>query len=262
MSACSRSEDSTVDGKPGPITHRQQRCRARCSLTAGTKIERADQVSILRGSMPNLKKDGELTADRSAGPGYPERARRLQVAPEQKNIDVTSLDLAADQGDADHQPRQHDGAILSDKAPNHVRNFIKLSKSGFYDGTRFHRVIRNFMIQGGCPNTKAGATGAPGTGNPGYTVDAEFGNHRHTKGVLSMARGSDINSAGCQFFICHGDASALDNKYTAFGELVEGMPTLDKIADVRVTANNHGETSVPTQPVHLYKALVLPVFAK
>jgi peptidyl-prolyl cis-trans isomerase B (cyclophilin B) len=147
-----------------------------------------------------------------------------------------------------------------DKAPKHVRNFIKLSKEGFYDGTKFHRVIKDFMIQGGCPNTKEGATGRPGTGSPGYTVPAEFNKDiRHVKGVLSMARSSDPNSAGCQFFVCHGDASSLDGSYSAFGTLDAGYDTLEKIVNVRVEPNDMGEPSSPVEPVHLYAAVVLPV---
>ena len=117
-----------------------------------------------------------------------------------------------------------------DVAPNHVRNFLKLAQSGFYDGTAFHRVIKNFMIQGGCPNTKEGATGEPGTGDPGYRIPAEFNDVKHVRGILSMARSSDPNSAGCQFFVMHGEAPGLNGQYTAFGQLESGLETLDKIA--------------------------------
>src|SRR5262245_53197722 len=100
--------------------------------------------------------------------------------------------------------------FFADKAPNHVRNFLRLSQQGFYDGLAFHRVIRNFMVQGGCPNTRAGATGQPGTGQPGTgrpggePLRAEFNDTKHVRGVLSMARGRDPNSAGSQFFLVHG----------------------------------------------------------
>ena len=115
------------------------------------------------------------------------------------------------------------------KAPKHVENFLKLAKSGFYDGTIFHRVIPNFMIQGGDPNTKGADKSNYGTGGPGYHVKAEFNNTPHTRGVLSMARSGDPNSAGSQFFIMVNTATHLDGQYTAFGKVVKGMEVADKI---------------------------------
>ena len=135
-----------------------------------------------------------------------------------------------------------------DVAPRTVDNFLKLSREKFYDGSAFHRVIKGFMIQGGCPNSKIGARGAPGTGGPGYMVKAEFNNRPHVKGVLSMARSSDPDSAGSQFFICHGDASFLNNKYTAFGKLVSGEEVLNKIANIRCVGM---EGSTPTERVEI-----------
>src|SRR5256885_13652207 len=99
-----------------------------------------------------------------------------------------------------------------DVAPKTVENFKKLARSGFYDGTAFHRIIKGFMIQGGCPNTKAGERGMPGTGGPGWKVKAEFNKKPHVRGVISMARSSDPDSAGSQFFLCPGNASFLDGK--------------------------------------------------
>lgn len=119
--------------------------------------------------------------------------------------------------------------FLSDRAPNHVANFIELAKSGFYDGTIFHRVIPGFMIQGGDPNTKSPDTSKYGTGGPGYTVNAEFNNTPHTRGILSMARSRNPNSAGSQFFIVVRDSTFLDRKYTVFGRVTEGMDVADKI---------------------------------
>jgi peptidyl-prolyl cis-trans isomerase B (cyclophilin B) len=118
-----------------------------------------------------------------------------------------------------------------DLAPNHVANFKKLARSGFYDGTCFHRVIPGFMIQGGDPNTKnEAAKDSWGQGGPGYSVKAEFNAKHHARGILSMARASDPNSAGSQFFICHADAGSLDHQYTVFGNLIKGFDVLDKIA--------------------------------
>lgn len=137
----------------------------------------------------------------------------------------------------------------SDVAPKTVENFKKLAKDGFYDGTAFHRIIKGFMIQGGCPNTKEGATGMPGTGDPGYKLDAEFNEKAHTRGVLSMARAADPNSAGCQFFVCHGDARFLDRQYTAFGEVTAGDDVLEQIANVPTKHGAGGEQSTPIDRV-------------
>tara|TARA_Y100000996_G_scaffold125190_1_gene94576 strand:- start:2826 stop:3701 length:876 start_codon:yes stop_codon:yes gene_type:complete len=117
-------------------------------------------------------------------------------------------------------------------APKHCLNFKKLCNSGFYDKTLFHRLIPNFMIQGGDILTRDADPNNDGTGNPGWTLDAEFNNIKHKKGILSMARGLDINSAGSQFFICFSDATHLDGKYTAFGELIDGHEVLDLMSNV------------------------------
>jgi len=118
-----------------------------------------------------------------------------------------------------------------DVAPGHVENFKKLAQKGFYDGTAFHRVIKDFMIQGGDPLTKdASKERSWGTGGPGYQIKAEFNDKAHTRGVLSMARSNDPHSAGSQFFICHGDPRFLDKQYTAFGILIKGDDVLEKIA--------------------------------
>ncbi len=139
--------------------------------------------------------------------------------------------------------------FFPDKAPGHVENFVKLAEKGFYDGTVFHRVISGFMIQGGDP------TGT-GTGGPGWQIKAEFNDTPHVKGVLSMARSGDPNSAGSQFFVCHGDARFLDRQYTAFGRLAAGMETLDKIATAPVVSSR-GESSKPVSPVKITKATVV-----
>lgn len=129
-----------------------------------------------------------------------------------------------------------------DVAPGHVENFKKLAKQGFYDGTCFHRVIKGFMIQGGDPLTKDEANKSRwGTGDPGYKIPAEFNKKSHVRGVLSMARSQDPNSAGSQFFICHGAPSFLDNQYTAFGKLIKGDDVLEKIA---TTATEPGDRPV------------------
>ena len=119
--------------------------------------------------------------------------------------------------------------LFSDVAPGHVENFLKLAKSGFYDGTIFHRVIPGFMIQGGDPNSKGSDKSTHGTGGPGYAIDAEFNDKPHVRGALSMARSRDPDSAGSQFFIVVKKSSFLDHQYTVFGEVISGMDVVDEI---------------------------------
>ena len=113
-------------------------------------------------------------------------------------------------------------------APNHVASFIELAEKGFYDGTTFHRVEPGFVIQGGDPNTKTGQ-GAPGTGGPGYTLDAEFNARPHEDGTVAMARSQSPDSAGSQFYICLGRQAFLDNNYTVFGQVVDGLDVVHSI---------------------------------
>lgn len=124
-------------------------------------------------------------------------------------------------------------------APKTVENFIKLARRGFYDGLTYHRIIPGFMVQGGDPL-------GTGTGNAGYTIDAEFNNRSFKRGTLGMARGGDPNSASCQFFICltREKCKHLDNQYTAFGEVIKGMDIVDKIAKIKTGANDK-----PLEPV-------------
>jgi peptidyl-prolyl cis-trans isomerase B (cyclophilin B) len=119
--------------------------------------------------------------------------------------------------------------FFPEAAPGHVSNFLELAKKGFYDGTTFHRVIPGFMIQGGDPNTKSPDRSQHGMGGPGYTIKAEFSEKPHKKGILSMARAQDPNSAGSQFFICVAKASSLDGKYSVFGEVTSGIEVVDQI---------------------------------
>ena len=127
--------------------------------------------------------------------------------------------------------------LRDDIAPISVDNFISLANKGFYNGLTFHRVIKGFMIQGGCPKGN-------GTGGPGYTIKGEFRVNginnplSHKRGVISMARAMDYNSAGSQFFIVHKDATYLDGQYASFGETVSGIEVVDKIAKVRTTPND------------------------
>lgn len=124
-------------------------------------------------------------------------------------------------------------------APNHVKNLVSLAQDKFYDGTTFHRVIPGFMIQGGDPNSKEADRSRHGSGGPGHHVKAEFNPTPHKRGVVSMARAQDPNSAGSQFFICVADANFLDGQYTAFGEVVSGMEIVDRIVNVKRDANDN-----------------------
>ncbi|MEW6715666.1 MAG: peptidylprolyl isomerase [Nitrospirota bacterium] len=121
--------------------------------------------------------------------------------------------------------------FFPDVAPNHANNFIDLAKKGVYNGTTFHRVIPGFMIQGGDPNSKSEDRSKHGMGSAGYTIKAEFNEKSHKRGILSMARSADPDSAGSQFFICVSDSTFLDRQYTVFGEVVSGMDVVDKIVN-------------------------------
>ncbi len=128
--------------------------------------------------------------------------------------------------------------LLPDLAPETVRNFIKLANSGYYDGTLFHRVIPGFMIQGGDPNTKQPDKSKWGQGGPGYSIKAEFSSRSHLSGIVSMARATDPDSAGSQFFIVTTDSTFLNGKYTVFGEVTEGMYVAEKIVNLQRDEND------------------------
>ena len=144
-------------------------------------------------------------------------------------------------------------------APNTVENFKKLARSGFYDGTAFHRIVKGFMIQGGDPLTKDPAQESRyGTGDPGYKIKAEFNDRSHERGVLSMARSSNPDSAGSQFFICLANVSRLDHQYTTFGKIIKGDDVLGKIGDTEVTMSDSGERSKPTKRVTVDSIKIVP----
>ena len=129
--------------------------------------------------------------------------------------------------------------FFPDVAPGHVNNFVKLSNEGFYNGTTFHRVIPGFMIQGGDPNSKQADRSSHGMGGPGYKVKAEFNGKSHNRGIVSMARANDPDSAGSQFFICVANAHFLDRQYTVFGEVVSGMDVADTIVSMKRDAQDN-----------------------
>jgi len=128
--------------------------------------------------------------------------------------------------------------LLPEIAPETVRNFMKLAESGFYNETLFHRVIPKFMIQGGDPNTKKSDKSAWGTGGPGYNIKAEFNSRSHLRGIVSMARSTDPDSAGSQFFVVTSDSTFLDRQYTVFGQVTDGMEVADKIVNLPRDGND------------------------
>jgi len=155
----------------------------------------------------------------------------------------------------------------TDAAPKTIENFKTLAKKGFYDGTCFHRVIKGFMIQGGDPLSKdLGAEASWGTGGPGYSVKAEFNDHPHDRGVISMARSNDPNSAGSQFFICHNDPlhatpsnptgspRFLDHQYTTFGKLIKGDDVLEKIATTPTHPQDRPDTRQVVESIKIVPA--------
>src|SRR6266480_459898 len=147
----------------------------------------------------------------------------------------------------------------NDAAPNTIENFKKLARSGFYDGTIFHRIVKGFMIQGGDPNSKdLGKESSYGEGGPGYKIKAEFNDRSHEHGVISMARSSDPDSAGSQFFICLASVPRLDHQYTIFGRLIKGDDVLGKIGGTPVTRSSTGENSKPTKRVVIETIKIVP----
>jgi peptidyl-prolyl cis-trans isomerase B (cyclophilin B) len=136
--------------------------------------------------------------------------------------------------------------FFPDIAPNHVKNFIDLAQQGYYNGTKFHRIIPGFMIQGGDPNTKSGDPSSWGIGGSGKHVKAEFSSVPHRRGIVSMARANDPDSASSQFFIVTSDSTFLDNKYSVFGQVTKGMDVADKIVNAP-----KGARDVPNDPVSI-----------
>lgn len=141
--------------------------------------------------------------------------------------------------------------FFPDVAPNHVKNFLDLAAKGYYDGTKFHRIIPGFMIQGGDPNTKTDNTSLWGTGGSGTNIKAEFNSVPHKRGIVSMARAGQPDSASSQFFIVVADSNFLDNQYTVFGQVTKGMDVADKIVSAQKGANDR-----PTNPTAIDKIVI------
>jgi peptidyl-prolyl cis-trans isomerase B (cyclophilin B) len=147
----------------------------------------------------------------------------------------------------------------TDAAPETIANFKKLARAGFYNGTTFHRIVKGFMIQGGDPNTKDPTKeNSYGQGSAGYRIKAEFNDHGHDRGVISMAREDQPDSASCQFFICLAPTHRLDHKYTTFGKVIKGLDVLDKIGDTPTVQGPDGNRSKPTQRVTIERIEIVP----
>ena len=183
------------------------------------------------------------------------RAQDAKQPEEKKPMDSPAKEVAVLKTSAGEMVAE----LWPEVAPKTVENFKKLAREGFYDGTAFHRIIKGFMIQGGDPNTKdPSKESSYGIGGPGYSVPAEFNDRPHVRGVLSMARSADPNSAGSQFFICLGTKSSLDHQYTTFGTLIKGLDVLDKIGDTPVVRSPMGEMSKPSTRVALESVKIVP----
>jgi len=147
----------------------------------------------------------------------------------------------------------------TDAAPETIANFKKLARSGFYNGTVFHRIVKGFMIQGGDPNSKDPAKESSyGMGKAGYTIKAEFNDHPHDRGVISMAREAQPDTASCQFFICLKPVHRLDHQYTTFGKLSKGLDVLDQIGDTPTALGPDGALSKPTERVTINSIDIVP----
>jgi peptidyl-prolyl cis-trans isomerase B (cyclophilin B) len=220
------------------------------NLAPGTKMTIETDLSPILSSSPRFERKGFKLGFGQGMAGIEDIDVGF-VQPVEKGLDFMTMPvedlskfhvlLRTNKGDIELE-------FWPDVAPGHVRNFLDLAYTGFYDGKTFHRIIPNFMIQGGDP------TGTGG-GNGPRMLKAEFSAKKHVPGVLSMARmGDDINSGSCQFFIMHGKSPDLDGKYSAFGQLVSGKDTVDKIATTKRGANDK-----PVEPQVIVKAVVTRV---
>ena len=213
--------------------------RVRCILLGAALALFVSGTAMAADATPAPAKTKSAAAGKAAVPAASEKAA-VKPTPKPAADEVAVLETSKGKMVVEFWDKE---------AAQTVNNFKKLARQGFYDGTGFHRIIKNFMIQGGDPNSTNPNAANLGTGGPGYTINDEFNTHNHVKGVLSMANTGGPNSAGSQFFIMHGTAPSLDGHYTAFGHLVAGMDVLDKVANTPCGPNpsNPGENSKPLE---------------
>jgi len=251
--------DSKVDDKTAAQIREAGKGGA-ATVAAGTHIDRKITLPVSRLA-PTA--GSEMIKVALQWPGLTGGNCVVTVVPDSSKIALDDLDLDKTRVVLVTNYGSMTLGFYGDKAPGTVKNFIKLAKEHFYDGLKFHRVIRNFMIQAGDPNTRDDAHPETwGAGGPGYTIKGEVKDTHHARGTLSMANtNNNPDSAGSQFFICQRDQPHLDGKYTAFGAIEEGagLETLDAIASVPCTG---AAGSTPVSPVILQQAIVLPVLKK
>jgi len=209
--------------------------------TAGTNTATTTSAGNASGYGATTSSSASNPATTTTAPAPKKAAEEIRPM-ESYNDKVAELHTSAGEIDIRFYP---------DAAPNHVKNFIDLAEKGFYNGSKFHRVIPGFMIQGGDPNTISGSPYSWGTGGSGKNVAAELNSIHHARGVVSMARSNDPNSASSQFFICVADAGSLDNQYTAFGKVTKGMEVADKIVNAPRNASDR-----PDNPTSIDKIVI------
>ena len=200
----------------------------------GTQSEGSTATTVTSSSV--------TTTEASAAPAAPAKAIEENKPMSDYQDKVAELHTSAGEIDLRFFP---------DVAPKHVKNFLDLAEKGFYNGSKFHRIIPGFMVQGGDPNTISGAPGTWGTGGSGKNVPAEFNSIHHARGIVSMARAQDNDSASSQFFIVVADSGFLDRQYSVFGQVTKGMEVADKIVNAPKGAQDR-----PTSPVSIDKIVV------
>lgn len=246
--------DVKLGDQPGPLI-RDSGKGGPVAVAAGTKIERRIKLPVSRLCPNGPGPTGKIVLQ---WPSINGGNCVLTVAADCSKIALDDLDLEKTRVVLVTNFGTITLGFYPKKAPESVKNFVKLAKEGFYDGTKFHRVIRNFMVQGGDPNTKDDSKLATwGQGGPGYNIKGEVNDTAHSRGVISMANSGSPDTAGSQFFLCHRDAAHLNKGYTAFGAIEDGggLDVLDAIANVPCTGE---EGSRPLSPVLLLQAILLP----
>ncbi len=210
-----------------------------CAQSGGETTDTATDTAATTTTMTETTTSTAAETTSSVTPPEPQQQETAMSQYESKVAEIHTSD-----GEIDIR-------FFPDVAPNHVKNFIGLAEKGFYNGTKFHRVIPGFMIQGGDPNTKAGDTSMWGTGGSGTNVKAEFNSVPHKRGIVSMARSGHPDSASSQFFIVVADSPFLDNQYTVFGQVTKGMDVADKIVSAPKGANDR-----PNNPTSIDKIVI------
>jgi len=207
--------------------------QAGTAVTATTATTNSTTIATTSSSLSDMRVPQPATAPKAAEENKPMTDYQNKVA--EVHTSAGEIDIR----------------FFPDVAPNHVKNFIDLAEKGFYNGTKFHRVIPGFMIQGGDPNTISGSRSTWGTGGSDKNVSAEFNTVKHKRGIVSMARSSDPNSARSQFFIMVADYPSLDGQYSAFGMVIKGMDVADKIVNAPTEGQNR-----PVNPTSIERIVI------